>query len=254
MTMINTLIIEDEELLANNLELALKEVDPTITILEKIESVASSVKWLNNNKPDLIFLDIQLSDGLSFEIFEKIEIDVPVIFLTAYDQYAIRAFKLNSIDYLLKPLNIGDLRVAVDKFKKHTSNNLNQDELKKLLATIGRKEITFKKRFVVYVGEKIRYVETENIAYFFILEGDTFMCDFDRNINPCNYSLDKLMPELDPAQFFRVNRQYTVNLKAIRQMFAVSKSAIKLDLTPRPDSDVFVSLSRSSDFRKWLDK
>lgn len=254
MTMIKTLIVEDEELLANNLELALKEVEPTLEVVAKLESVASSIKWLTNNKPDLIFLDIQLSDGLSFEIFEKVMVESPVIFLTAYNQYAIRAFKLNSIDYLLKPLNIADLKNALSKFKKQKQLSTPAGDLKMLFEMMKNLDVVYKKRFVVYVGDKIKYIETENIAYFFIVEGDTFMRDFEGSTYPCDYSLDKLQPEIDPAIFFRVNRQYTVNLKAIKQMFTVSKSAIKLDLLPKPDEDVFVSLSRSSEFKKWLNQ
>jgi two-component system, LytTR family, response regulator LytT len=254
MTMIKTLIVEDEELLAKNLELTLKEIDPTIEVAARLESVTSSIKWLTNNKADLIFLDIQLSDGLSFDIFDKVNVDVPVIFLTAYDHYAIRAFKLNSIDYLLKPLNINDLSSALDKFRKHSGSNNDLQEFRKLMQMIKTKSCNYKKRFVVHVGEKIKYIEAENIAYFFIVEGETFMRDFEGSTNACDYSLDKLEPEIDPAIFFRVNRQYTVNLKAIKQMFTMSKSAIKLDLLPKPDENVFVSLSRSSYFKKWLNQ
>jgi two-component system, LytTR family, response regulator LytT len=252
--MIKTLIIEDEELLANNLELTLKEIDRDIEVVAKIESVTSSINWLAANKADLIFLDIQLSDGLSFDIFEKVKVESPVIFLTAYDQYAIRAFKLNSIDYLLKPLNIDDLKNALVKFKKQNLISASSSDLRMLFDIIKNREVVYKKRFVVYVGEKIKYIEIENIAYFFIIEGETFMRDFEGNIYPCDYSLDKLQPDIDPAIFFRVNRQYTVNLRAIKQMFAMSKSAIKLDLLPKTDEDVFISLSRNSEFKKWLNQ
>jgi DNA-binding LytR/AlgR family response regulator len=195
-----------------------------------------------------------LSDGLSFEIFQKVKIETPVIFLTAYDQYAIRAFKLNSIDYLLKPLNIQELKSALIKFRKQLVQKSQGDEFVKLIDLLQHKEPSYRKRFVVYVAEKIKYIETENVAYFFIIEGETFFRDFEGNNYPCDFSLDKLASELDPAIFFRVNRQYTINLKAIKHMYNLTKSSIKIDLNPRPDEEVFVSLSRSGDFKRWLNQ
>lgn len=254
MSTIKTLIVEDEELLASNLEQTLAQLEPSVQVVAKLESVVSTVSWLKKNTVDLIFLDIQLSDGLSFDIFEQVNVETPVIFLTSYNHYAVRAFKLNSIDYLLKPLNTEELKNALNKYKKQALKSFDIQEFSRVIGALKDKTAEYKKRFVVYIGDKIRYLDAENIAYFFIIEGESFMRGFDGNTYSCDYSLDKLQPEIDPAIFFRVNRQYIVNIKAIKQMFTVSKSTIKLELTPIADGDVFVSLSRSSEFKKWLDQ
>jgi DNA-binding LytR/AlgR family response regulator len=254
MNAIKTLIVEDEELLASSLELTLVQVEPSVQVVAKLESVASAVSWLKSNTVDLIFLDIQLSDGLSFDIFEQVNVEAPVIFLTSYDHYAIRAFKLNSIDYLLKPLNVEEMISALDKYKKQVLKSFDFQEFSRVMGALKDKTAEYKKRFVVYVCDKIKYLEAEKIAYFYVVEGESFMRGFDGSTYSCDYSLDKLQPEIDPAIFFRVNRQYIVNIGAIKQIFAVSKSAIKLDLLPKSDCDVFVSLSRSSEFKKWLDQ
>jgi DNA-binding LytR/AlgR family response regulator len=247
-------IIEDEELFADSLEAILKELDPSFSILAKIGSVKVATEWLKNNPVDLIFLDIHLSDGKSFEIFENIKLEIPVIFLTSYDQYAIKAFSVNSVDYLLKPVNIDDLKRAIDKFKKFSPADINSIDYRELVKAMTEDRKDYKKRFLTSFGDKIKYIETDRIAYFFILERDIFLRDNDGSNYPVEYSLDKLQLILDPEKFFRINRKYLINISAIKNMFALGKSRIKIELFPKADENIFVSLSHTSEFRKWLNK
>ena len=219
-----------------------------------LASVEQSIKWLKNNKADLIFLDIQLEDGLSFSIFDKIKIDTPIIFTTAYDQYAIRAFKLNSIDYLLKPIKKTELTESLQKF-----NNVKTPYLmdyKEIFESILKKEISYKKRFLIQYGQKIKKVDTDEIAYFYAMEKNVFLTTFQKSSYPIDYTLDKLMEIIDPEKYFRINRKLIVNVKSIKNMIPYSRSRIKLVLEPAEAKEIeaLVSVERSSDFKKWMDK
>lgn len=249
-----TVIIEDEKLAQERLEELIGEVDPSIEVIAKLTSVDNSVKWLKKNKPDLIFLDIQLEDGLSFEIFKKVDVDVPVIFTTAYDQYAIKAFKLNSVDYLLKPIRKTELKEALDKFKNVKSSYLRDFE--DLFQTILNKEVSYKKRFLVQYGQKIKKVETSEIAFFYAMEKNVFMTTFEKSNYPVNYSLDKLTEILDPEKFFRINRKMIISFDSIKNMIPFSRSRIKIELNPQVPKEVeaLVSVERASSFKEWLDK
>jgi DNA-binding LytR/AlgR family response regulator len=248
----NVLIIEDESLAADKLENMLKEVDPTVKIMTKIGSIQESVKYLFLHTPDLIFLDIQLSDGISFSIFEQVSINTPVIFTTAYDEYAIKAFQLNSISYLLKPIRKNDLAESLQKYRNLKSAFSIDFDL--LLANIQGKEPDFKKRFLIQIGEKIRKIEVSEIAYFYVLDKGVYMRTFQGNSYSIEYTLDKLESNLNPSVFFRINRKYFVNMDSIANMVAYSRGRIKLDLKPNADDelDTVVSIDRSSAFRKWL--
>lgn len=248
------LIIEDESLAADKLELMLKEIEPSFNIVAKLDSVKESISWLLQNEADLIFLDIQLSDGLSFSIFEQVTVNTPVIFTTAYDQYAIKAFRLNSISYLLKPIRRSDLAESLQKYK--TFKSAFSIDFENLLANIQGREPGFRKRFLIQIAEKIRKIEVAEIAYFYVLEKGVYLRTFQGNSYPAEYTLDKLETMLDPASFFRINRKYLVNMNSIINMTAYSRSRVKLDLKPRADNDddTIVSIDRSSDFKKWLDK
>lgn len=249
-----TVIIEDEKLAADRLEELILSIDPSIVIVEKISSVEQSIKWLKKNKVDLIFLDIQLEDGLSFSIFDKIQIDTPIIFATAYDQYAIRAFKLNSIDYLLKPIKKNDLTESLNKLKKLNSSDLN--DYKDIFESILKKEIAYKKRFLIQYGQKIKKVDTNEIAYFYAMEKSVFLVTFHNNTYPLDYTLDKIINLTDPESFFRINRKLIVNISSIKNMIPYSRSRIKLVLEPPITNEIeaLVSVERSSDFKKWMDK
>ena len=246
------LIIEDEKIAANNLEKMLHQIDINIIVQSKPDSIEESVKWLSNNTADLIFLDIHLADGLCFKIFEQIKIKTPIIFTTAYDQYAIKAFKVNSIDYLLKPIEIQQLEQSLEKFKE-----LNQVQNAKTidfdtLINFYNKRIKYQERFIVRYAQKIKSIKTDDIAYFYIDAESVFLCTKGNNIYSIDYSLDKLENIINPTDFFRINRQFIVNISSIENMYSLSKSRIKIELKPKPDNEVIVSFSRMSDFRKWL--
>jgi DNA-binding LytR/AlgR family response regulator len=248
----NVLIIEDESFAANKLELMIKEIDPAIQIMGKLGSIKESVKWLNQYSADLIFLDIQLSDGLSFSIFEQVNLNTPIIFTTAYDEYAIKAFQVNSISYLLKPIRKNDLADSLQKY--HSLKTTFNIDFEILLAHIQSREPVFKKRFLIQMGEKIRKVEVSEIAYFFILEKGVYMSTFQGHNYSIEYSLDKLETMLDPTRFFRINRKLLVNIESIANMVAYSRGRIKLELRPKTDNSLesIVSIDRSSEFKKWL--
>jgi len=248
----NVLIVEDESLAAEKLELMLNEVDPSINVLAKCGSIRESAKWLMEHTADLIFLDIQLSDGISFSIFEQVTINTPVIFTTAYDQYAIRAFQLNSVAYLLKPIRKSDLAESLRKFQ--TLRSAFSIDFDALLAGIQGREPEYKKRFLIQIGEKIRKIEVSEIAYFYVLEKGIYLKTFLGNSYPVEFTLDKLETMLNPEKFFRINRKYMVNMDSIANMIAYSRGRIKLELKPKADDefDAIVSVDRSSDFKKWL--
>ncbi len=246
------LIIEDEKFAADNLEIMLHQIDKNIHVQRKIDSIEEAVYWLNNNITDLIFLDIHLADGLCFKIFEQIEINTPVIFTTAYDQYAIRAFKVNSIDYLLKPIEIQQLEQSLNKFKE--LNQLSHKNTIDFEALINfyNKQIKYQERFIVRYAQKIKSINTNDIAYFYVNNDDVFLCTKNHHNYPIDYSLDKLENMINPTDFFRINRQFIVNIASIENMYASSKSRIKLELNPKPDREVIVSYNKASEFKKWL--
>jgi len=248
----NILIIEDEIFAAEKLEDMLHEIDPKINVMAKLGSINESVKWLMQNTADLIFLDIQLSDGISFSIFEQVSVNTPVIFTTAYDQYAIRAFQLNSISYLLKPIRTADLAESLNKYQSLKSAFHIDFEL--LLDNIRGKEPEYKKRFLIQIGEKIRKIEITETAYFYVLDKGIYLKTFEGKSYPVEFTLDKLESIVNPESFFRINRKFLVNMESISKMVAYSRGRVKLELKPIPedDLDTIVSIDRSSDFKKWL--
>jgi DNA-binding LytR/AlgR family response regulator len=249
-------IIEDEHLSAQRLEAMLKRYDVGIDVLAEIPSVAGAVQWFKENKnPDLVFMDIHLEDGQSFSIFEQINLEVPVIFTTAFDEYTIKAFKVNSVDYLMKPLNYEELVSALEKFKRfHTGKEENGGGLEHLIQSLQRKEPEYKSRFLISIGSRLMTVNTEEVQYFYSADKITFLVTKDNHRYPIDFSLDKLVLMLDPTLFYRVNRQMMVNLSAIENIHVYSKGRIKLDLTPPIKEDVFVSLDKVVEFKEWLGK
>lgn len=248
----NVLIIEDEQLAARRLESMILTYDPSVKVLAKLESVEDSVEWFKSNPhPDLIFLDIHLEDDLSFAIFEKVKVESPIIFTTAFDEYAIRAFKLKSIDYLLKPIVQEDLNNAIAKYKEWNGQK-NGIDMTALFDMINKKEVNYRDRFSVSYGQKIKSFGVSEIAYFYSKEGMTYAVLNDTKQYPVDYSLDNLLNELNPKDFFRINRQYLVKHAAIRQVHIFPKSHLKLELAPKPAEDVFVSIDKVTAFKKWL--
>jgi DNA-binding LytR/AlgR family response regulator len=250
-------IVEDEHLSAQRLQGMLKKYDPSIEVLAELPSVAASVEWFKNNPdPDLVLMDIHLEDGQSFSIFETINLQVPVIFTTAFDEYTIKAFKVNSVDYLMKPLNYEELVAAIEKFKRIHGEAGEEKTmgLEQLLQSMQKKEPEYKSRFLVSIGSRLKTIETEDIQYFFSADKITFLVTKENQRFPIDYSLDKMAVMLDPKQFFRINRQMTVKLDAITNIHVFSKGKIKLDLNPATKEDVFVSMDKVVEFKEWLGK
>ena len=251
--MINILIIEDEEPAANRLKKMITQLEPDARVVENIVSVTSGIAWFKQNAaPDLIFSDIQLSDGLSFEIFKNIEVQCPVIFITAYDQYAIDAFKVNSIDYLLKPIKKDDLEVAIAKFKKLSSKDAGALDINKVLEVFNTPKTDYKTRFIVRYGEHIKTIKIEEVAYFYTEDKINFLTTNEGRRYTVDYNLDNLDSMLDPKTFFRINRQFIVSIHAINEMFTYSKSRVLIKLNPPSKHETIVSTERSGDFKLWL--
>lgn len=248
------LIIEDEEPAAERLKDLLQQIEPEAEFAEPIVSVKTAVQYLQTQPQlDLIFMDIHLADGSSFDIFPQVDVEVPIIFITAYDEYALKAFKVNSIEYLLKPVKKDELEKALSKWKKIYEQQQNElPDINALLKTLGKKEPAYKKRFLIRYGEHIRTIETDQIAYFYTEEKNNFIKTKDNQNFPCDYQLDKVETLLDPEKFFRINRQFIINLSAIDQMFTFSKSRVKVVLKPPTNLDTIVSTERSPHFKEWL--
>jgi DNA-binding LytR/AlgR family response regulator len=252
----HVLIIEDEPEAARRLELLIKDLLPQANILAKLDSVKRSLSWLSeHDSPDLIFMDIQLADGLSFQIFEKWHVQSPVIFTTAYDAYALKAFKVNSIDYILKPVDRSDLEIALQKFATLTQRKEGTTDL---LTSIGEavQMLTrqYKSRFIIKVGEHLKSIEVRDIHYFFSLDKTTFARGTDKRQHIIDFSLEQLEDILDPRQFFRINRKYIISASAIHDMVSHSNSRLKLILKASDDADIIVSRERVQEFKDWLDR
>ncbi|OIV43732.1 LytR/AlgR family response regulator transcription factor [Flavobacterium johnsoniae] len=252
-----TLIIEDEKPAARLLQRKLEKLDVRVETM--LHSVEESIQWFSNNQhPDLIFLDIQLSDGLSFEIFEKIDIKSAIIFTTAYDEYALKAFKLNSIDYLLKPIDEDDLETAVSKFKSRlpkasseTSNiQLDFEQIRQMLSNPFEK--TYKKRFTVKIGQHLKVINTEEIECFFSENKGTYLHTYDNRNYLFDSTLEILEQELDKKDFFRVSRKFIVPLQAIKEIQVYTNSRLKVILPTYKEDEVIVSREKVQDFKTWL--
>lgn len=252
------LIIEDEPHAQNELKRLLADSGFEMFILDCIDSVEDSVDWLKSNEdPDLIFMDIQLSDGLSFEIFKLVKVTTPVIFTTAFDEYAIRAFKVNSVDYLLKPIKQNDLNDALNKFKSlgnqfNTAQpTLDLDQIQKLLNT---EKQTYKTRFIARVGDQIKHIDIKDVAYFRAEDNEVMLVTKNNNRYVIEYSLDFLVGVLDPFEFFRANRSYIVTLNTIDKISKYFNSRLHLELIPKTEDTVLISRVKVQEFLKWMDK
>lgn len=252
MRRLKVVIIEDEAVAAERLAAMLQEISPGIEIAGRLDSVEGSVEWLLHNTADLLFLDIQLSDGICFSIFDQVAVNTPVIFTTAYDQYTIKAFKTNSIAYLLKPIRRTELEESLEKYDSMKS--AFTPDIERLLENIRGKEPEYKKRFLITYGERIRKVEVTEIAWFHAMEKNVFLKTFQNQSYPVDFTLDRLEALVDPAKFFRINRRFLINMDAIVNMTAWSRSRIKVELRPPAEGDdaSVVSIDRAVGFRKWL--
>ena len=247
------IIIEDEKPAARLLQRKLEKLD--IIVNTMLHSVEEAINWFSENThPDLIFLDIQLSDGLSFEIFEKIDIKSAVIFTTAYDEYALKAFKLNSIDYLLKPIDEDDLEIAVNKFKsklpKNEIINLDFEQIKKMLQNPFEK--TYKARFTAKIGQHLKVFTTDEIECFFSENKGTYIHTIDNRNYLIDGTMEALENELDPKNNFRISRKFIIPLKSIKEILLYSNSRLKVILPTYKDEEVIVAREKVQEFKSWI--
>ncbi|TSE10498.1 MULTISPECIES: LytR/AlgR family response regulator transcription factor [Aquimarina] len=250
----NVIIIEDEKPAARRLKRMLEDLN--IEVHTMLHSVQESIEWFSTNEhPDLIFLDIQLSDGLSFEIFDAITIKSSIIFTTAYDEYALKAFKLNSIDYLLKPIDDEDLEIAVNKYKEQLPEKqqlqVDFEDIKKLL--INPMDRSYKKRFTARVGQHLKIFSVEDIECFYSENKGTYLHTTDNRNYLIDTTLESLEEELNPQQFFRTSRKFYININAIKDIISYTNSRLQIKLNHFNEQDIIVARERVKDFKEWLE-
>jgi DNA-binding LytR/AlgR family response regulator len=249
--MIKVVVIEDENLAAQRLGRIISQLPYNLQVIAFLDSVQNATKWFNDgNSADLAFMDIQLGDGLSFDIFASAKVNCPVIFTTAFDEYSLKAFKVNSIDYLLKPIDEQEVDAAVKKFLSLTNINDYNQKLAGLLKTLTQK---YKERFVIKVGEKIKTVETSDILYFFSMGKATFLHSKENREYDIEQTLEQLEEMISPLLFFRINRKYIIQINSIKDIISWTNSRLKINLKDCNDDDIFVSRERVKSFKDWLD-
>ena len=249
------LIIEDEIPAAEKLERYLMRYDPDTEVVDKLNSVKAAVSWLKirQQEIDLILLDIQLIDGKSFSIFDQVEVTVPIIFTTAFDDYAIKAFDVNSIAYLLKPITFDDLTTALDKYRKLQKKDKNElMHMSEVLKSLNNTK-TYKTRFMVKIGEHIRSVTTDHIAMFYADGRNAYIVNFDERHLIIDYKLEELEDLLNPEHFFRANRTFIVSINAIKDVLVYSNSRLKIITEIKLDKDIIVSREKVGAFKQWFD-
>lgn len=247
------LIIEDETRAANRLQKLVLEIDPSIEIVQITDSIVESVAFLNEQKVDLILSDIQLADGLSFEIYKQVKINCPIIFTTAYDQYAISAFETKGIDYILKPIEKSRLEQSFNKFKDlNTKQDIDIDALKSLISK--NQEVSYKKRFMIKVGDKIKSIPTEEINAFYSLQKGTYLLTNSGRNYVVDYALEEVIQLLNPNKFFKINRKVIVNIFSIKEIISHSNSRLKLVIPHLELDEVIVAREKVNEFKKWIDQ
>ncbi|MEP7171384.1 MAG: LytTR family DNA-binding domain-containing protein [Bacteroidota bacterium] len=245
------LIIEDEEPASDRLKKMVNAIIPHAEITTTIASVSAAVKWFQKHPcPDLVLMDIQLSDGNSFDIFKEVKVECPIIFTTAFDEYAIKAFKLNSVDYLLKPIKKEELAAAIKKYESHVKQP--SADYSKLIEMISSTKEKHQKRILIRFRDIIKTIELVDVAYFFVENKITYAKTKQNMQYQVDYNLDEIEELTDSQIFFRINRQCIINIEAIEKMAAYTKSRVKLILAPPSNLDTIVSTERSPEFKTWL--
>jgi DNA-binding LytR/AlgR family response regulator len=252
--MINVLIIEDEIAASKRLQKLIAELMPEATVTDVVVSISTAVNWFQtNHQPDLVFADIHLADGSSFEIFKQVKIECPVIFITAYDQYALEAFKHQSIHYLLKPIKKEELVEALARFKKmYVAKATNNIDFEKMLSAFRQPAAAYKERFIIRFGEHIKTIETTDVAYFYTENKANYAVMKDGKRYPVDHNLDELEQLINPKNFFRINRQFIIGYNSITEMVSYSKSRVLIKLNPPSKLETIVSTERSATFKSWL--
>lgn len=249
-------VFEDEKLASERLIELIQELRPNAEILASLKSVEAGLMWLQNNEePDLIVSDIQLLDGSSFEIFNQNPIKCPVIFTTAYDEYAIKAFQVNSVDYLLKPIQKQKLENALQKYDERTSSSSSQSlDIDKIREAIQGSNVQYKSRFLVKYGQRIKAIPVEQIAYFYSQDKLTYLVTFEGKKLPLDQTLEELETVLNPGNYFRVNRKFIVHFDSVSDIHPYFKGRVKLDLQPESGEDIVISSDKTPLFKQWLDQ
>jgi len=254
----NVLIIEDEPFARAELKRLIQATGRKINVLDEIDTVEDSVSWLKSHRPpDLIFLDIQLADGISFEIFRQVKVNTPVIFTTAYDEYAIKAFQLNSIDYLLKPVRPDMLESALRKLETLQLENhedslkISQEQLDNLL---NAAHSNYKSRLLVRIGDNLKSVDIDSVAYFLAEDDVVFVLLKEGGRYIADHALQELEPQLDPKLFFRISRNCITSITAIKKVSKYFNSRLLVELSPPAPDQLIVSRVRVPDFMKWMDQ
>lgn len=255
---IKVLIIEDEIPAQRLLKETLQELNTEIEVLDYIGSVQSAVTWFQQNEhPEIILLDIQLSDGLSFEIFKQVKIKSMIIFTTAYDEYAIQAFKVNSVDYLLKPIEKDELQAAFEKYQQYNKQFIKEKnstiDFSELAALIKNEKQEFRKRFLIQSNESFFHLPVEHIAFLYSMQGITFAVTFEKREYPVNFSLENLKEQLNPGSFFKVNRQIIININTIKRVHSYFNGKLKLETQPSHSGDIIIGKDKAAAFKRWLD-
>ena len=251
---LSILIVEDEPLAAAQLAALIAGINPNARIVAVCDTVESTLRWLSENtNPNLAFFDIQLGDGLSFEIFKKSQFNAPVIFTTAYDKYTLQAFKVNSVDYLLKPIDKAELQQAIAKFEQTSAlktQPFSEEQLQNILQSIQARE--YKKRFLVKIGTHLKAIQSHEIAFFYSFQKGTYLKTYDNKNYLLDQSLETVEALIDPKQFFRINRKYLVALEAINDASMYSTSRLKLKVKSANEDDFYVSREKVKPFKQWL--
>jgi len=258
MNRLSVLIVEDEPHAQKELKRLLNNSGHDVNVVNCIDSVEDAITWINNNpEPDIMFFDIQLSDGLSFEIFKHIKTKTPIIFTTAFDEYAIQAFKVNSIDYLLKPIKQSELNAALDKFNsladttKNIESGLNIKQIQNLLEI---NKPRFKSRFITRIGDQIKHIGINEIAYFKAEDNEVLIITENNKRFFIDYSLEQLISMVDPDIFYRANRTYIINISSIKKISKYFNSRMHLELEPSTEENVLISRVKVPEFLNWIER
>jgi len=257
--MIKVVIIEDELPAQRLLKETLEEINFETNVIGCLNSIKSAVEWFQKNPhPDIVLLDIQLSDGLSFEIFKQAKVESAIIFTTAYDEYAIQAFKVNSIDYLLKPVEKDKLKTAFEKYHNYNKQFIQKQnsniDFSELASLIKGEKTEYRKRFLIQSNESFFHLPVEDIALFYSMQGITFAVTFEKREYPVNFSLENLKDHLQPDNFFKINRQFIVNIDAIKRVHSYFNGKLKIEMQPSHSQDIIIGKDKTASFKRWLDR
>ena len=249
------LIIEDEQRNANRLQALLREIDVEIKVVDVLESVADSIEWFEaHHEPDLILMDVRLADGLCFEIFSACTITVPVIFTTAYDEYAIRAFKVNSVDYLLKPIDKLELAGALNKYKQLSTHHQTSEMIENLVEIIKKPGAVYRSRFLIPIHDGYKTIKVTDIAYIFSEFKVSHLVLEHGDVQAILFTMDELEEQLDPDFFFRANRQYLISINCIKSIHNYFNGKLKVILNDSKETEIFISREKATLFKQWLDR